>query len=153
MSIRPRKKDWKRKRPVAVTIVAWGIAVLFLVRLYQVFEPLVPMHVLEEGFRRPLITGFHITPFGNAVLVSASYLLQVLGGIVVLIGFLRVRRWAWVVLMAWTGLSLCIALIDYFYSRPNYVVMASDVIIALALSQSDVQRIFGIRMDPDDAPQ
>ena len=153
MTLPPRKKDWKRTRPVAVTIVAWAIAVLFLVRLYQVFEPLAPMHVLDEGFRRPLIVGFHITPFGNAVLVSASYLLQVLGGIVVLIGFLRVRRWAWVVLMAWTGLSLCIALIDYFYSRPNYVVMASDVIIALALSQSDVQRIFGIRMDPDDPAQ
>jgi hypothetical protein len=29
-------------------------------------------------------------------------------------------------------------------------VMASDVIIAFALSQSDVQRIFKIRMDPDE---
>ena len=28
--------------------------------------------------------------------------------------------------------------------------MASDVIIAIALSQSDVQRIFRIRIDPDD---
>ena len=153
MTVGPRKKVWKKKRPVAVTVVAWGIAVLFVVRLYQVFQPLVALHVLEEGLRRPLFEGFHITQFGNAVLVSASYLMQVLVGIVVLIGFLRVRRWAWVILMVWTGFSLCIALIEYFYSRPNYVVMASDVIIALALSQSEVQRIFGIRMDPDEPAQ
>src|SRR5512146_7524 len=74
MTVQPRKKVWKNKRPAAVTVVAWGIAVLFVVRLYQVFQPLVPMHVLEEGLRRPLFAGFHITPFGNAVLVSASYL-------------------------------------------------------------------------------
>ena len=82
--------------------------------------------------------------------MSGSYLLQVLVGIVALIGFLRLQRWAWVLLMAWTGFSLCISLINYFYSRPNYIVMASDVIIAFALSQSDVQRIFRIRTDPNE---
>ena len=76
--------------------------------------------------------------------------MQVLIGIIVLIGFLRLQRWAWVLLMAWTGISLCITLINYFYSRPNYLVMASDVIIAVALSQSDVQRIFRIRTEPDE---
>lgn len=151
MTVGPRKRRAAKKRPLAVTIVAAGIVLLFALRLYQVVEPLLVMHVLQQGFHRPLMAGFRLTPFGSAVLASASYLLQALGGIVVLIGFLRVRRWAWVVLMAWTGGSLCVALAQYFQSRPNYVVMASDVIIALALSQSDVQRIFGIRMDPDDA--
>ena len=27
MSVRPRKKMWRKKRPAAVTAVAWGIAV------------------------------------------------------------------------------------------------------------------------------
>ncbi len=147
MTVRPRKKVWNKKRPAAVTVVAWGIAVLFVVRLYQVIEPLVRMHVLAEGFNAPLLRGYRLTVLGGEMLASGWYLVQVLAGIVVLIGFLRVRRWAWVMLMVWTGFSLCIALINYFYSHPNYVVMASDVIIALALSQSEVQRIFGIRMD------
>ena len=148
--MRERKKVWKSKRPIAVTIVAWGIVLLFLVRLYQVFQPLIRVGIFEDGINGPLMTGVRLTPLGNVVVVSASYLLQVLVGIVVLIGFLRLHRWAWVMLMAWTGVSLFIALLDYFYSRPNYVVMASDVIIAVALSQSDVQRIFRIRMDPDE---
>ncbi len=148
--MRERKKDWQKKRPVAVTVVAWGIVVLFLIRLYQVFEPLIRMGVLHDGIHDPLIAGFRLTPLGNTIVISASYLLQALVGIVVLIGFLRLQRWAWVMLMAWTGVSLCITLINYFYSRPNYIVMASDVIIALALSQSDVQRIFRVRMDPNE---
>ncbi len=150
MAVSERKKVWRSKRPVAVTIVAWGIVLLFLVRLFQVFEPLLRMGILENGIHDPLLHGMRLTPLGRAVVVSGSFLLQALIGIVVLIGFLRLRRWAWVVLMAWTGFSLCITLIDYFYSRPNYIVMASDVIIALALSQSDVQRIFHIRIEPDE---
>jgi len=145
-----RRKVWTKKRPVAVTIVAWGIVLLFLVRLAQVFEPLIRMHVLEDGFSGPLIDGLRPTALGWAALTSAVYLLASLIGVVVLVGFLRVRRWAWVVLMAWTGASLTIGLIDYFYSRPNYLVMASNAIIALALNQVEVQRIFQIRIEQDD---
>jgi hypothetical protein len=149
--VRQRKKVWQKKRPIAVTIVAWGIVLLFLIRLYQVFAPLIRLNVFRNGIDGPLMTGVRLTPLGTVLVVSASYLLQVLVGIVVLIGFLRLHRWAWVMLMAWTGASLCITLINYFYSHPNYLVMASDVIIAVALSQSDVQRIFRVRTDLDES--
>jgi len=145
-----RKKVWTKKRPIAVTIVALGILVLFIVRLVQVFQPLLRMNVFENGLGRPLADGLRLTALGAAVLTSAVYLLASLIGMVVLIGFLRVRRWAWVVLMAWTGSSLAVGLIDYFYSNPNYLVMASNAVIALALNQVEVQRIFQIRIEPDD---
>lgn len=145
-----RKKVWTKKRPIAVTIVAWGIVVLFVVRLYQVFEPLIRMHILEDGLSGPLMAGLRPTPLGAAVLTSGAYLVLSLVGIIVLIGFLRVRRWAWVVLMTWTGASLVNGLIEYFYSNPNYVVMASNTIIALALNQVEVQRIFKIRITHGD---
>ena len=145
-----RKKVWTKKRPIPVTIVAWGIVILFVVRLVQVFQPLIRMNVLEDGLGRPLTVGLRLTPLGSAVLTSAVYLLASLIGIVVLIGFLQVRRWAWVVLMAWTGSSLAIGLIEYFYSHPNYLVMASNAVIALALNQVEVQRIFQIRIEQDE---
>ena len=47
------------------------------------------------------------------------------------------------------GFSLVISLVDYFYSHPNYVIMASNVIIAFALNLPEVQRIYGIRRDND----
>ena len=145
-----RKKVWTKKRPIAVTIVAWGIVVLFIVRLVQVFQPLIEMRVFEDGLRQPLIAGWRPTELGSSVGTSAFYLLLSLIGIVVLIGFLRLRRWAWVVLMAWTGGSLAWGLIEYFYGSPNYLVMASNAVIALALNQVDVQRIFQIRIEQDE---
>lgn len=149
--MKERKRVWDRKRPIAVTVVAWGIVILFLIRLYQVIQPLLRMGVLQHGLGGPLTAGVRLTPLGVALVISASYLLQSLVGIVVLIGFLRLRHWAWVLMMAWTGVSLCITLINYFYGRPNYLVMASNVIIAVALSQSDVQRIFRVRTDVNES--
>jgi hypothetical protein len=145
MEKKPRRR---RKRPVAVTIVAWTILLMFFVRLYQVFEPLVGTGIFEEGIRGPLFAGGWLTPLGIALLTSVSYATLSLTGIVVLIGFLRMKRWSWVVLMVWTGISLTISLFDYFYRETNYIIMASDTIVALALNQADVQRIFGIRTDP-----
>jgi hypothetical protein len=144
-----RKKSDKKKRPIAVSVITVAIVVLFLIRLYQVFEPLRLNNIFKNGIVGSLFDGWKLTPLGNAIFSSASYLLLSLAGIVVLIGFLRLRRWSWVMLMAWTGLSLTISLVDYFYTRANYLVMASNVIIAFALNITEVQRIYGIRKDED----
>ena len=146
MVVERRKKKWD-KRPPAVSVVAWAIVILFAIRLVQFIQPLLDNGVFKNGISGPLIAGMEPTPLGDAVFTSAFYLVLSLSGIVVLIAFLRLHRWSWVVLMAWTGISLLITLINYFYSQPNYLVMASNVIIAVALNQEDVQRIFKIRTD------
>jgi hypothetical protein len=140
-----RKKSYRKKSPIAITVIAVAIVVLFLIRLFQVVEPLIREQVFKDGIRGPLVAGWSPTPMGSALLSSVTYLVLSLAGIVVLIGFLRLRRWSWVLLMGWTGISLVISLVDYFYGRPNYAVMASNVIIAFALNITDVQRIFKIR--------
>jgi hypothetical protein len=143
-----RKKNHSRKKqPIAVTVIAVAIVVLFLIRLYQVFEPLFRQQVFQNGITGRLFEGWKLTSLSMALLSSVSYFILSLAGIVVLIGFLRLRRWSWILLIAWTGLSLLITLINYFYGQPNYAVMLSNVIIAFALSNADVQRIFGIRSD------
>ena len=142
-----RKKGNKKKNPIAVTVIAVGIVVLFLIRLDQVLEPLIGQEVFKNGISGPLFANWKLTALGSVVQSSAAYFVLSVTGIVVLIGFLRLRRWSWVLLMAWTGISLVISLVDYFYSHPNYAVMASNVIIAFALNQADVQRIFGIQME------
>ena len=142
-----RKKIDKKKRPIAVTVIAVAIVILFLIRLYQVYEPLLLNDIFKNGITGPLFTGWQLTALGSVIFTSATYLILSLAGILVLIGFLRLRRWSWVLLMAWTGVSLIISLVDYFYSHPNYAVMASNVIIAFALNITDVQRIYGIRRD------
>ncbi|MGC1378656.1 MAG: hypothetical protein WA821_20660 [Anaerolineales bacterium] len=141
-----RKKTWF-KRPPAVAVVAWLIVLLFLIRLYQVITPLAGSGILQNGVSGPLFAHGRLTSLGDMILTSSSYLALSLAGLVVLVAFLRMQRWSWVVLMVWTAISLLITLINYFYGDPNYLVMASNTIIALALNQADVQRIFGIRTD------
>jgi hypothetical protein len=140
-----RIKTDKKKRPIAVSVIAAAIVVLFLIRLYQAYDPLIRQHLFRSGINGPLLIGLRLTVLGSALLTIAVYLLLSIAGIIILIGFLRLRRWSWVLLMAWTGVSLVISLVDYFYARTNYAVMASNVIIAFALNIVDVQRIFGIR--------
>jgi hypothetical protein len=145
MPRRKRRNSRKTKQPIAVTVIASGIVVLFLIRLYQVIAPLVRAGVFLGGIRAPLFEDWRLTGLGSALLSSAVYLLLSIAGIVVLIGFLRLRPWAWVLLMAWTGISLSISLVEYFYRHaPNYAVMAANAVIAFALNTGDVRRIFGI---------
>src|SRR5664280_2131252 len=140
-----RKNNNKKKSPIAVSVIAVAIVVLFLIRLYQVYEPLIRHNFFKNGISGPLFSGWSLTLLGSDLLSSLSYLILSLAGIFVLIGFLRLQRWSWVLLMAWTGISLVISLVDYFYSHANYAVMASNVIIAFALNLPGVQRVFDIR--------
>jgi hypothetical protein len=143
-----KKNRMREKRPIAVTVIAIVIVVLFFVRIYQSVKPLIEEQVLRNIYTAPIFLDGVLTPHGKAVLESLLYLILAIGLIIVLLGFLKMRRWSWVFLMTWVGFSMIVGLEDYFYfGTPNYVIMASDVIIAFALSQSDVQRIFGIRSD------
>ena len=144
-----RQKSDKKKSPIAVSVIAAAIVVLFVIRLYQVYEPLIRQNFFKHGINGTLFNGWSLTPLGSDLLSGSTYLALSLAGIFVLIGFLRLRRWSWVLLMVWTGISLVIALVDYFYSHANYAVMASNVIFAFALNIPDVQRMFGIRRDAD----
>ena len=144
-----RKKIWT-KRPPAVTAVAWAIVLLFAIRLYQVIVAVLSSGILDRGISSPLFANLRLTPLGATVASAVSYLVLSLAGLVVLVAFLRMHRWSWVVLMAWTAVSLVITLVNYFYSQPNYLVMASNTIIAVALNQAEVQRIFGIRKDENE---
>ena len=143
-----KKKKTGIKRPIAVTVTAVVITVLFFVRIYQAIKPLVEEKALRTTMVLPIFVGGNLTDHGMAVVESILFLLLAIGTIMVLIGFLHMRRWSWVFLMAWIGISMMVSLVDYFYfGKPNYIIMASDVIIVFALSQADVQRIFGIRSD------
>ena len=112
-----RKRNFRKKRPIAVSVIAMGIVVLFSIRLYQVIDPLIRSNVFTNGVGDPLLIGWQLTSLGAMLLTSASYLLLSLAGIIVLFGFLRLRRWSWVVLMAWTGISL-VHLADRVLLRP-----------------------------------
>jgi hypothetical protein len=147
-----RKKSSRTKRPAEVTVIAAAVIVLSLARFYRALSPLVQQGVFRNGLSGPLYVNGSLTQLGWDVVSGIYYFLLAVGLVVTLIGFLRLRRWSWLVLMVWTGFSLAYSLWQYFGGQPNYLVMASDTVIALAPSQRDVQLAFGIRSATQEAP-
>jgi hypothetical protein len=146
----------KRKRPIAVTIIALLTLAMIFLRFYWVYEVIKGVEYTFEFLQRlPTIVfeGYAFTPEGYIYFVAVLRFLLGVVGLVVLASFLRMRRWSWVALMAWVAFSLSIGLVRYFFGAEDsfltidYLVMVTDTTLAILLNQADVQRIFGIRSD------
>ena len=148
-----KRKRQRRKLPIAVTIIALLAVGEILLRLYWVTRTALHLDILVNGLPGPLWLTGGPTEAGVEFGVAAFRLLWALIGIAVYIALLRMRRWSWVVLVAWVGVSLTIGILRYFYRAvgnfglSDYLVMTADMVLAFALNQSEVQRIYGIRRD------
>lgn len=142
-----------RKRPIAATIIVLLLVGEILLRLYWVGHYLIDTRIWLSGIPWPLWGGNWLTVEGSEFATSAFRLLWLLVGFAVLIGLLSLRRWSWIVLVVWTGISLSVGILHFFYradypfNPSDYAVMAADMVLVFALNQADVQRIFRIRSE------
>jgi hypothetical protein len=124
------------KRPIAVTFV--GVLAL-VVGVYQAGDGV--FVVVNGGDSSKLAEGaFDLT----------------LGVLAIAIGFgaLRMRRWAWATFMTWAVIGLTHQLLrHFFYDDPNYLAMALDTVVVLALTPLDVQVAFGVRRSRNLVPE
>jgi hypothetical protein len=148
-----KRKSNKKKRPIAVTLIAWVTITMILLRFFWVGQTVFGLKLFQNQFSLSLWGSNGVSDAGLDFIYGVARLVLGLIGIIVLIAFLRMRRWSWVALVMWVGLSLTIGLVRYFFSKPgnftsaDYFVLASDTVLAFLLNQADVQRIFGIRSD------
>jgi uncharacterized membrane protein len=63
-------------------------------------------------------------------------------GLIIAVGLWRLRRWAWVATMVWTGINMAILLYGYSHGRPQYHSMLLSVITVFYLNSRDVQAAF-----------
>jgi hypothetical protein len=116
------------RRPVAVTLVA---VLVLAVGAYQIGHGI--WAVVRGG--------------SQSFLAEGAFDL-VLGGLAIGIGVaaLRMRRWSWVALMSWALVGLVHQLLRrFFYDNPDYLTMALNTAVVLALTPLDVQIAFGAR--------
>jgi len=153
---RPKKKDRKgrrEKRPIAVTIIVLLVIGEILLRLYWVIQYALKTEPWLNGIPWPLWDTGWLTDSAMDFATSAFRLLWLLVSIAVLIGLLRMKRWSWVVLMVWVGISLSAGILHYFYrsisefTQADYAVMAADMVLVFALNQLEVQRIYKVRRE------
>ena len=117
----------KQKRPVSVTLV--GVLAL-AVTVYSVTYGVL---AVQDGDDGRLADGvFHLV-LGAGALVAA-------------VGAFRLQPWGWALFMTWAVIGLTHQILRYlFFDDPNYVDMAINSFIVLALSPVDVQIAFRLR--------
>ena len=133
------------KRPAAaIGVAAFIIFVVVVLYLYNGITALFDLGVLGSGPVLPLVEGDSLTEAGRALVAAGFELAYGVGSLIILVGFLRGQRWAWVAAMTWITVSLAIGLWRYLDDRPQYLSMFAGVVLVLVLNLSAVHRAFNI---------
>jgi hypothetical protein len=61
---------------------------------------------------------------------------------VVLVGFIRLRRWAWTMFMVWAMFNLTIQLARYYLGNPNFFGMLVNSSVVFILNLHEVRKMF-----------
>jgi hypothetical protein len=148
----------RRKLPMAVSLVGILVALAAIVNLVSGALMLVALHrlgglpaarMLEAPFATTAVslgaTTLTLQPLDGVYLLAVG-LIQLL----LLFGFRRQRTWAWLGLMAWSGLQLAVVLYRYLTSPASdhlreYMIMAIHSVVVLTLNAQEVQEAFGLR--------
>lgn len=112
----------ERRRPLGVVVLA-------------VMELLNGALVLFDLADDDLTFTFRVLP--DAVAPAVPFVALALA-----LGLWRLYRWAWTLMMLWTGLLLALDLIGYLQGHPAYSTMLISVIIVFYLNQREVQDAF-----------
>jgi hypothetical protein len=133
-----------RRRP-------FGVKVIIVLQIISIFGLLLALIALWVGPEVQLDIWTNYGP-GLEVPVSVVGVTVVVLQLVILIGFIRLRRWAWYLVIVLAGVSLAVNLWRYFAGLPDYLSMVTNVLTVLYLNQREVQQAF--EQSPDhEAPR
>ena len=138
------------KRPMAVTLIGILLVLISAIYIVQAVAGLTFSGVIESAFSNTFNPQGTLTPQAQTALENALDLLRGVVALIIVVGFFRMRRWAWVATVAWSALGLLNQLLRVFSGESTYFWMLLEVITIFALIQSDVQKIFGIKRDEHD---
>jgi hypothetical protein len=133
------------KRPtialaIPVLIILVSIATYLLEGIVALFD----LGVFGEASVPPLFADGGVTDAGKELIICGFDLAVGAAFTLVLIGFLRRRKWAWVAVMTWVAISLTINLVRYIQGDPHYPRMLVAVVLMLVLNLASVHRAFGM---------
>jgi hypothetical protein len=133
-----------RRRP-------FGVKVVIVLQIISIFGLLLALIALWVGPEVQLDIWTNYGP-GLEVPVSVVGVTVVVLQLVILFGMIRLRRWAWYLVIVLAGVSLAVNLWRYFAGLPDYLSMVTNVLTVLYLNQREVQQAF--EQSPDhEAPR
>ena len=132
----------------------FGVYVLVFILLAGIFSAALEIFRLHSGLEGIWVsadqflrdrTGFVALA---SRLISNPLLLTITNGAIIavwaliILGLWFLKRWAWVLLMIFTGIALTYALVRYFSGDADYLGMLVNVAVAFYLNDHSVQRAF-----------
>jgi membrane-anchored protein YejM (alkaline phosphatase superfamily) len=134
----------RRRFSIPILIAA---AIMFLTMASYVANGILlflDLDVFGRGFGTASVAAGALTPEGERLVLGSVYLFFAAIALVVLVGFLLLRGWAWSAAMTWTAITLAVGLVAYFIGESHYLSMLAGVILMLVLNQAAVHRAFRI---------
>jgi len=111
---------------------------VYVIALLQAFNAIAYAAGVFTDFQAP------VTTVGPADVPDIVAALMLAAGLIVALGLLMLKRWAWVLTMLWVGAAMAAELVLYLRGEDvNYVVMLVSVAQVFYLNLSDVQACFG----------
>lgn len=134
--------DSGRRPSVPVAVVSVFIFIESAFSLFTGAATLFSLGVLGSAPAPAFVDNGRLTSDGTVLLTATLFVVLGVVALVILVGFLLRRRWAWVAAMTMVTLSITLDVVKYFRGKPSYVSMLVDVVLVLALNQSLVQSAF-----------
>ncbi len=139
------------KRPGAVIVAGWiailGIPFILIRTAWLFLNGQLGTIEASQAFD-PVVWGS--TEGLNTLLLATSALIALLS-LIAGIAILRLKRWAWVMLIVVLGVGLAVNILRYFYRVPEFGLMLVYAAMALILNQGEVRRAFRIGRPIDEA--
>lgn len=126
--------------PLAILIVS-AITVINIILIFDNIREF--SLALDFNYLKPFESIEHIWKIKGErialIELFASILLAIVG-IAATIGLLKLKKWAWTVMMFLIGVGLFINIADFFRGEPRYPLMLARIIQAILLDQEPVKK-------------
>ncbi len=121
----------RRRRPFGVYVIAFFLALRILDFFFET------VRVQRAGLPSLLLPSTANPALQTSIRIAGTVFL-----VLIIIGVLRLKRWALITTTLLAGISLAFGLWLYAQGRPQYLNMFASVLIAFYLNQREVQQAF-----------
>lgn len=147
---KPSGGEAKPRRPGSVVVAGWFAILAVPLILLRISTLLLTGETLRTIISTSTDPTAWISSQGVDALVTLVVAPVALISLVAGIAILRMKRWAWVVLMLFLLLALILNLARSYLHTPEYGLMLIYSVLALVLNQPDVRKAFRIGRPADE---
>jgi hypothetical protein len=138
------------KRPFGVYVVVFMLLLGVITAVLEIFRIQTGLEGVLASADAMLRDRSGLVPlasrlFTNPAILTVVHIVIIVAWVILIFGMWFLRRWAWLLVMIFTGVALTFALVRYFEGDPDYYGMLINVAVAFYLNDRSVQRAYARR--------